>query len=64
MLYYIVDSVDATTEIQAYIDNETAHMLPICSRIPILLQLNTYKQSLTNFITTTNLKFLCIYGAN
>ena len=63
MLYYVVDSVDGTTEMQTRAYNETARMLPTCSRIPILLQLNTYKQSLTSFIISTNLGLLCTYGA-
>ena len=44
MLYYIVDLVDATAEMQARAYNETAHMLLSCSRTPISLQLHTYKQ--------------------
>ena len=62
--YYVVDSVDTTAEMQTRAHNETAHILPTCSRIPILLQLHTYKQSLTSFIISTNLELLYIYGAN
>ena len=64
ILYYIVNSVDRTTEMQTRTYNETAHMLPICSRIPILLQLHTYKQSLTNITPSKNLEQLYMYGAN
>ena len=64
MLYYVVDSVDATAEMQTCANNETAHILPICSKVRILLQSHTYKQSLTNFIMPINLKLLYIYGAN
>ena len=44
--------------------NETAHMLATYSRIPILLKLHIYKQSLKNFTTSTNLELLYIYGTN
>ena len=64
ILHYVVDSIYATAEIQTCAHNETPHMLPTCSRIPILLQLHTYKQSLTNFLISTNLESLYIYGAN
>ena len=37
ILYYIVDLVDITTEIQICSHNETEHILPTYSRIPILL---------------------------
>ena len=64
MLFYVVDSVDGTTEIQTHAYNETAHMLPTCSTVPLLLQFHTYKQSLTNFVTSTNLELLYTYRAN
>ena len=63
ILYYIVDLVDKTAEMQTHAHNETAHMLPTCSRIPILLQLHTQKQYLTNVITSTNLELIYTYGA-
>ena len=64
VLHYVVDLVDATTKMQTHAHNETAHMLPTCSKRPILLQLHTYKQSLINFIISKNLELLYIYGAN
>ena len=48
--------MDITAGIQTRAHNETAHMLPTCSRIPILLQLHTSKQSLTHSIILTNLR--------
>ena len=56
--------MDATTEMQARAYNETAHMLPTCSRRPITLQLHTYKQYLTNFVSLISIQLLYIYGAN
>ena len=64
MLHYEVDPMDATTEIQARTHNETAHMLPTYSRRSIVLQLHTYKQYLTNFISSINIQLLYIYGSN
>ena len=56
--------MDATAEMQTHAYNKTVCVLPIYNRIPILLQLDTYRQPLTNFITSTNLELLYIYGAN
>ena len=64
ILHYIVDLVDGSAEMQTQAYNEIAHMIPTCSRIPILLQLYTNKQSLTNSILSTNLELLYTYGAN
>ena len=64
MLCYVVDSVDATAGMQARAHNKTAHMQPTYSKTPILLQLHTYKQYLTNFITPINIQLLYIHGAN
>ena len=64
ILNYLVDSVDTTPRMQACAHNETAHMLFTRSRIPMALQLHTYKQYLTNFITSANIELLYIYGAN
>ena len=49
---------------QAFAHNETAHMLPKCNRTPTSLQLYTYKQYLTNFITSINIQLLYIHGVN
>ena len=56
--------MDGTAKMQTHANNQIAHMLPTCSRIPILLQLHTYKQSLTSFIISKNLELLYTYGAN
>ena len=56
--------MDATTRMQASAHNETAHMLPTCSRTPTSLQLHTYKQYLTSFMTSTNIQLLYIHRAN
>ena len=64
ILYYVVDSMDATAEMQAHANNETAHMLPTCSRTPTSLQLHTCKHYLSNFITSINIQLLYIHGAN
>ena len=56
--------MDTTTRMQACAHSKTAHMPPKCSRIPISLQLHTCKWFLTNFITSTNIQLLYIYGAN
>ena len=56
--------MDATAEMQARAHNKTAHMLPTCSKTPISLQSHTYKQYLTNFITSTDIQLLYIHGAN
>ena len=61
---YVVDLVDATARMQAHAHNKTAHILPICSRTPISLQLHTYKPYLTNFITSTNIELVYIYEGN
>ena len=60
----MVDLVDVTIEMQIHAYNEIAHMLPTFIRIPVLLQVHTYKQSLTIFVTSSNLELLYIYGAN
>ena len=52
--------MDRTAKMQTRTHNETAHILPTCRRIPILLLLHTFKQSLTNFITSTNLELLLL----
>ena len=64
ILHCVVDPMDATIEMQARAHNETSHMLPKCSRRPISLQLHTYKQYLTNFISSINIQLLYIYGSN
>ena len=49
---------------QTHAHNKTMHLLPTYSRIPILLQLHTYKKIFNNFFISTNLELLYIYGAN
>ena len=60
ILHYVVDSVDETAEMETRAHNKAVHILPSCNKTPILLQLYTYKQSLTNFIKLTNLELLYI----
>ena len=44
--------MDAFVRKQARTYNKTAYILPTYNRTPISLQLHTYKQYLTNFITS------------
>ena len=66
VLLVYIDLPTCIKHLQTYThaNNKTVHMLPTCSKIPVLLQLYTHKQSLTYFITSTNLESLYIYGAN
>ena len=55
MFNYVVDSVDATAEMQTHVRNKIAHMQPPYNGAITCYQLHAYKKFLSNWIISTNL---------